>query len=811
MKQGGKGLMYPALAITAHSERVSTGLQMIQRNRFFSLSRELRVSSILGMVALGINVFSLAFSALAPVSFGSVFCIVAAITFGALPGALAATLSAIPLLAFLNDGTEVFRFILFMGALGFMHQRWKNWPAFFLIAILWMTYSSVALYLLDRQLQTHMMLAAFEITAGLFASLLLLHRGFWGWLTQKPRHTHLKDICTLSAASLVSLGFMAGSFIFWANNPQAFMEQALPLGIVSVMLLAATVVTFRHLGAFLQENIDVYVPKTLTQNTLSGLTASNWRREQPFGDGKELVKHWQTITNGTSQNASSREGIVAITEDGTISFVNRTFRRLASVQDPNVIGKSIFEIEIKKELLAALTEVFSSFKQARLKSVEVKLNELPEKLQFLELSAQKSEDSHHASLQSGPNSVVITLRDISEKRTVADTLLKGQKVSSLGASVSGLTHSLSNYLTEINGKIDCARRASNENTRDEALQQAAKATETAGRMIRRLTDFACSAPQKLEKENANLLLQNCFSLLQQTLGGDVDFRIELPNETLGIACDTNLITQAIGNLVINAKEAVSTNDSRRISVSASKETLDASVTNFIVGGRPGEFVRISVEDNGHGMTSDVLGKAFEPLFTTKQASGNTGLGLSTVYAIARAHDGFLSIESTPNKGTKVSLYIPYIALPDSQKPNQQHHEEVTTLQPSNEKILVVEDNEQVRMVVTQMLETLGYTVESYPNGADALTRAQDTTFDLLLVDMMMPDMNGAEVIERMQGISKSTKTLIMTGFGASEATHGNDTTVVQKPFNIDTLAANVHSALAKKERGVTQSAHSDRV
>ena len=226
------------------------------------------------------------------------------------------------------------------------------------------------------------------------------------------------------------------------------------------------------------------------------------------------------------------------------------------------------------------------------------------------------------------------------------------------------------------------------------------------------------------------------------------------------------------------------------------------VSDLFIGARPGDFARITIKDTGMGMSPETLARAFEPLFSTKRSKGNSGLGLSIVYSIVRAHDGFLAAESHPEKGTNITIYLPLRSIQPSaadvtlNRTSPAFPLSLDTLTGNREHILVVEDEKPVRDLVTTMLSRLGYTVVSCANGHEALARCRERDFDLVLLDMIMPQMNGIDVINHLRDAGKQTQTLLMTGYGVDVEGADPETPILSKPFDIITLGQTVKKLLS---------------
>ena len=315
----------------------------------------------------------------------------------------------------------------------------------------------------------------------------------------------------------------------------------------------------------------------------------------------------------------------------------------------------------------------------------------------------------------------------------------------------------------------------------------------------------------MKPEILGKVIDERLTLLRKLVGEAYEIQFEHTPTPLWVECDTNLITQILSNLVLNARDSYS-GDSGNISVSLDTEEMDEAVSKFHVGARAGTFARLRIRDNGHGMSPETLSKAFDPLYTTKAASGHSGLGLSIVFALVRAHNGFLTVESYPEKGTTVSVYLPltenteHVALDGKSRAissgamNLAEDPEL-----ANSRILVVEDEPRVRELVATMLSTLGYRVTSCANGPEALERCKTDVFDLVLVDMVMPRMNGLELIAKLKESTSEAKTMMMTGCGLTGREQGMPATVLSKPFDMTTLAKTVSKVLRQLDDKVTKS------
>jgi CheY-like chemotaxis protein len=240
------------------------------------------------------------------------------------------------------------------------------------------------------------------------------------------------------------------------------------------------------------------------------------------------------------------------------------------------------------------------------------------------------------------------------------------------------------------------------------------------------------------------------------------------------------------------------------------ETADVVLDQEFVRGHPGatagRHVRLTVSDSGSGMAADVLARAFEPFFTTKEQGKGTGLGLAIVYGVVKQSGGFVDIESGPERGTTVAVYLPRVAAAVELAVR---HEPARPARGGNETVLLVEDEENVRLVARRVLEERGYTVLCASHGREALgvAAAQPAAIDLLVTDVVMPEMGGRDLAARLTSLRPDLPVLFTSGYAADElgdhGVIGHDVAFVQKPFTPDALARAVREALDAHRRATS--------
>jgi CheY-like chemotaxis protein len=286
-------------------------------------------------------------------------------------------------------------------------------------------------------------------------------------------------------------------------------------------------------------------------------------------------------------------------------------------------------------------------------------------------------------------------------------------------------------------------------------------------------------------------------LLRRTIREDIEIRVLLAEGLPLARVDTGQMEQVIMNLAVNAQDAMPQGGA--LTMRTESCVLDEGFCANHPGSRPGAYAMLSVSDTGAGMDDETAQHVFEPFFTTKGEHG-TGLGLASVYGIVKQHDGYISVESGAGQGTTFRVYVP--ATEGQPQANEAEGAKTDVLQGS-ETVLIAEDNDQIRLLGQSLLGRLGYKVLVAENGKDALEvlRSREGRIDLLLTDVVMPDMNGRYLFEMAHEKYPSLKVLYMSGYsGTVLANRGvleEGVEIIQKPFSVWGLAAKVREVLDK--------------
>ncbi len=386
--------------------------------------------------------------------------------------------------------------------------------------------------------------------------------------------------------------------------------------------------------------------------------------------------------------------------------------------------------------------------------------------------------------------------EVAERSRAEEALRQAQKMEAVGQLTGGIAHDFNNLLTGIIGSLDLMQRR---HQRNEPLEleryigAAVTSAQRAAALTQRLLAFSRQQALDLKPVDVNQLVASLEDLLHRTTGENITIETRLSAGLLPACMDVNQLESALINLVINARDAMPYGG--RITLSTASFTMGDTPDPKKRGMSAGEYVLLSVTDTGTGMAPNVMARAFEPFFTTKPIGQGTGLGLSMVYGYIKQAKGYIQIESEPDIGTRVHLYLPV----HQGEATALAHEPERTPTGAGETILVVEDEPVVRSLVVEVLNELGYETLEAGEASEALCITEsEQRIDLLISDVGLPGMNGRQLADIARQQRPGLKVLFATGYAESFAANnflGPDMAVLTKPFAIDVFASKVGEML----------------
>lgn len=402
----------------------------------------------------------------------------------------------------------------------------------------------------------------------------------------------------------------------------------------------------------------------------------------------------------------------------------------------------------------------------------------------------------------GRPATLAVISDVSDRvrgeraRAAAEEQLRAsQRLDVVGKLTGGVAHDFNNILMVIMANVDAILDGQDvlPETRL-SIERIGGAAERATQLTRQLLAFSRKQTLRPEKINLNDLVVATGSLLRRTLGEHIEINSLLAEELWETNTDRGQVEAAVINLCINARDAMP--DGGRLFIRTRNVTLDQDYAELNPEARPGDYVALSVTDTGTGMTQEVLSRAFEPFFTTKEVGKGTGLGLSMVYGFVKQSKGHVAIYSELGHGTVVTLYLPRADRQDEKVVTREFH-----IPRGTERVLVVEDEEQVRAIVAGQLSSLGYVVAEASNGEAALAKLQaGPAFDLLLTDVIMPGpINGKALAGEAARMYPDMRVLFMSGYSddaiSTLGVLNPGVTLLTKPFRKADLAIAVRHAV----------------
>jgi PAS domain S-box-containing protein len=526
------------------------------------------------------------------------------------------------------------------------------------------------------------------------------------------------------------------------------------------------------------------------------------REAQILTDQEQLRRALSTALESQSQELlvknhainTSINGIILADLDGKMTWVNSSFLQMWGYASANeALGVHIGDIWVGEKARGIVQllprtggwrgELVARRKDGSEFSVE------------LSASLVRNEEGGAIGLMS---SVV----DITERKRLQAQILQVQKMDALGELAGGIAHDFNNLLTAISGYLQLLLLNAPRDTKMyQDLMQIKAAVDRGTGLTQQLRFFTRQASGTRLNISLNEVTRETYEIFHRTFPPEIAVELALSPSLWTVEADPNQMSQVLVNLCVNARDAMMQRNNRIAGGTLTIETTNVELSEEQAGrylnARPGRYIVLRVRDTGIGMPPELLEKLFIPFVTTKGERSGTGLGLAVVYGIVASHRGFIDVHSTVGKGSTFEIFLP---VTDRRVEGQQEQVVVPTLARGRGKILVVDDELQVREVICRVLQACGYAVISATNGRDALSRfSQGGDFDLVILDMVMPDMGGRECLARLLMADADIKVMVVTGFtvddSALELLKEGALEILEKPFDLKILTEKVQKLL----------------
>jgi signal transduction histidine kinase len=509
----------------------------------------------------------------------------------------------------------------------------------------------------------------------------------------------------------------------------------------------------------------------------NGFTISEFRRDVPNGDR----------IRGSRKIDYSGDRYITISLETSTGAIKDRFRIL-------ILNVSALSLVLTIVMAALLWFTISRTAIRPMRGMLGKINRMNEEL---ERRVEERTEALRKTNESLEDQIFERKQAEQDKERLEAQLLQSQKMEAVGRLAGGVAHDFNNMLTVILGYAELARDQLQE---DDPLTNYITMIEKAGEHSRDITRQLLAFSRKQISEPKIIDLNESLSEIEKTLarliGEDVEL-ISSPGDNLWkIKIDPSQIDQILVNLAINARDAMP--GGGRLTIQTRNVNLDESFVKTHLDIRAGEYVLLEVSDTGSGIDSETLPHVFEPFFTTKETGKGTGLGLATVYGIVHQNNGMINVYSEPGQGTVFKIFLPRVF----EEPDFKGEVTEVSSYKGRGTVLLVEDNDMVRQVTEQMLSRLGFSVIGTAKPFDALYLAEqkDTVIDLILTDVVMPDMSGKELYEKISLIRPGAKVLFMSGYATEFISRSGmldpGMHFIQKPFSEKDLGQKIKETIS---------------
>jgi PAS domain S-box-containing protein len=484
---------------------------------------------------------------------------------------------------------------------------------------------------------------------------------------------------------------------------------------------------------------------------------------------------------------------IAIHSEGKIVFTNPAGAKLlGAANSEQLIGKEIIDF-VHPDYQEQVKEQIQQMKEER---EDVPLIE--EKFVRLDGSVIDVEISATPFIHQGKHGMQVIIRDITEKKKLETQFLRAQRMESIGTLAGGIAHDINNVLTPIMLSLQLLQEKFTDDESQNLLNILERSTQRGANLVKQVKSFARGVQGERVALQVSHLISEITQIARETFPRDIEIRTDIQKDLLIISGDATQLHQVIMNMCVNARDVMP--EGGILSISAENIFIDENYARMNIDAKVGQYVVITISDTGTGISPEILDRIFEPFFTTKQPGKGTGLGLSTSLAIVKSHGGFITVYSEVGKGTAFKVYLPVVKTTEVQKVDEQ----LELFTGYGELILVVDDEAMVREITSSILEKNGYRVLTANDGKEAIKvyKQNREKIKAILMDMMMPVMDGQACIRALRKINPDIKIIAVSGLSEKEKLAKVAVTHVKaflpKPYVAKKLLKTIHEVISAK-------------
>ena len=527
---------------------------------------------------------------------------------------------------------------------------------------------------------------------------------------------------------------------------------------------------------------NVLMTAVLEENIISGMVLDITERRQAVDESTRLA----TVVE------QAAESVIISDRKGAIQYVNPAFERLSGFTRENIVGRNFRILKSDKHDEAFYRKMWKRISNGKTWAGRITNRMKDGSLREFETTISPIRD--------GAGDIVNFVsvnRDVTQEVALEAQLLHAQKMEAVGTLAGGIAHDFNNLLQVIQGYTEVLLHDANQKESSFAsLNKIHRSAKRGAELTRQLLTFGRKVQSEKRPLDLNQEVEQVKNLLERTIPKMIEIELHLKEEDPIVSADPVQVEQALMNLAVNAMDAMP--EGGKIIFETERVVLDGEFCKTHLGAKPGEYVLLSISDTGHGMDKEIREHVFEPFYTTKEVGKGTGLGLAMVYGIVKNHEGYILCYSELGIGTTFKIYLPILHQVGQVEKSTESEDQI---KGGNETILMVDDEEYIRELGVELLSDAGYQVLTATDGKSGLElyQQEQERIDLVILDLVIPGMDGKKCYEEILKINPMAKILIVSGYSANgpgrEATEAGAKGFVGKPFDIGHMLATVRGIL----------------